>query len=618
MNKKHLFQTNLLLIVLICGLISAKAQSKLSIIPQPKFVEEHTGGFEVSAKTIIYYKNSHLKKLAELMRSAITEANGIKPQIQQALTTTIKPHSITLKLDTSVKTGAEGYVLDISPTAIVLKANKEAGLFYGIQTLIQLMPQKQSDKILAVHIEDEPRFAWRGMMFDNCRHFFSVDFIKRFIDQLAYHKLNKFHWHLTDDQGWRIEIKRYPKLQQVAAWRNGTQTGRNRQKDVDSIRYGGYYTQQQIKDVVAYATARYVEVIPEIEMPGHSVAAITAYPELGCTPMSFETGKPHEVRKVWGVSKDLYCAGNDSVFVFLQNVLTEVMQLFPSKYIHIGGDEAPHDAWKVCPKCQKRMQDEHLANTEELQSWFIRRMEKFINSKGKRLIGWEEIMQGGLTPTATVQSWLGVQSGLKASQMGNDVIMSPYSHLYFDGYQASSKIEPLAIGYFTPLDTVYAFEPRHPQMTDADAKHLLGAQANLWTEFISTPEYFEYMVFPRIDALAEITWTPRDKKNFDDFQLRLQNQFKRYDKQKINYRIPVPALKTTTTADSSTVINLTNRSGSGLVRYEINNGNVTTASPVYTNEIPLKKGDTIYFANFPDNGRKSSTDYFPKAVKKKN
>lgn len=397
----------------------------------------------------------------------------------------------------------------------------------------------------------------------------------------------------------------------MAAFRNGTQYGANRQYDIDSIRYGGYYTQEQIKEVVTYAASRYVEVIPEIEMPGHSVAAVTAYPWLACNPVSFETGKPHEVRKVWGVSKDIYCAGNDSVFTFLQDVLNEVMPLFPSKYIHIGGDEAPHHAWAECPKCQQRIKSQGLKNESELQSWFIRRMEKFINGKGKKLIGWEEIMEGGLTPNATVHSWLGTKSGVKASKMGNDVIMSPYSHLYFDGYQAEPKIEPLALGYFTPLDTVYAFEPRHPQMTDVDATHLLGAQANVWTEFIATESYFEYMAYPRMSALAEICWTAKEKKNFPDFKERLKQQYSVYDNKNIAYRIPVPISSAVYDVDGVATVSLLNPSGDGVIRFELNKENVTENSPQYFKPIKLKIGETLSFAVFR-NGRKSSTDYFPK------
>lgn len=595
-----------------CSLVVARAQSKLTVIPMPEILEEHPGDFALDGKISIVYNSREAASLATYAQQLIVEAGGSKPELLFTQNMFIKNKTITLMLDSNSVRHNEGYLLDVKPNGIILKARAANGLFYGLQTLIQLVPLNNGRKIPAVHIEDKPRFSWRGMLFDNCRHMFSVDFIKKFIDQLAYHKLNKFHWHLTEDQGWRIEIKKYPRLQEIAAWRNGTQVGPSRKKDIDSARYGGYYTQEQIRDIVAYAAARYIEVIPEIEMPGHSVAAITAYPYLGCTPMSFETGAPHEVRKAWGVSKDLYCAGNDSVFIFLQDVLTEVMQLFPSKYIHIGGDEAPHDAWKACPKCQKRMKDENLKDVEALQSWFILRMEKFINAKGKQLIGWEEIMQGGLTKNATVHSWLGVQSGLRASQMGNDVIMSPYSHLYFDGYQADPKIEPFAIGYYVPIDSVYAFEPIHPKMTTGEAAHVLGAQANLWTEFIGTEDYFEYMVFPRIDALAEMTWTSRHKKNFADFEQRLQTQLRRYDRKKINYRIPTPGITAGYATDSTAHISLKNRAGAGLIRYEINKEKVTATSPVYEKEIELKPGEVIRFASFPGDNRQSSTDYFPR------
>ncbi len=599
-------------LLMTCSVITTRAQSKLSVIPVPEVLKEKPGSFKPDKKTLIVYNSDQAAMLATYTQQLVAEANGSRPGLLLQEGSVPKKNTITLLLDSNSVKHKEGYLLDVTAAGIVIKAGTANGLFYGLQTLIQLIPLNDNKAIPAVHIEDKPRFSWRGMLFDNCRHMFSVDFIKRFIDQLAYHKLNKFHWPLTEDQGWRIEVKKYPRLQEVAAWRNGTQVGPSRKKDVDSTRYGGYYTQEQVKDIVAYAASRYVEVIPEIEMPGHSVAAITAYPYLGCTPASFETGRPHEVRKAWGVSKDLYCAGNDSVFTFLQDVLTEVMQLFPSQYIHIGGDEAPHDAWKVCPKCQKRMKDENLATVEALQSWFIRRMEKFINGSGKKLIGWEEIMQGGLTKNATVHSWLGVKSGLRASQMGNDVIMSPYSHLYFDGYQADPSIEPFAIGYYVPIDSVYAFEPVHPTMTAEEAKHVLGAQANLWTEFIGTNDYFEYMVFPRMDALAEMTWSPREKRNFPDFEQRLQTQLQRYDLQKINYRIPTPGIRATYAADSTVHVVLLNRKGPGVIRYEINNEVLTPASPVYRNELILKQDDILRFASFPGNGRQSSVDFFPR------
>lgn len=596
----------ILILLITTYTIMVSGQDKLSIIPLPKLIQINEGSFKLNEHTTISCKQAELKKLSLFTQSAIKETTGTNLIVADA-----SKNRINLELDPSVKTNSEGYILDVTPSGVDIKANTEQGLFYGIQTLIQLIPLEGNKKILMVHIEDEPRFSWRGMMLDACRHNWSVEFIKKFIDQLAYHKLNKFHWHLTEDQGWRIEIKKYPKLQEIAAWRTGTQIEDERKKD-DGLRYGGYYTQDQIKEVVAYATSRFVEVIPEIEMPGHAVAAITAYPNLACNDMSFETGKPHEVRKFWGISKDIYCAGNDTVFIFLQDVLTEIMPLFPSKYIHIGGDEAPHEAWHKCPKCQKRIKDEGLKNEAELQSWFIRRMEKFINARGKSLIGWEEIMEGGLSPTATVHSWLGVESSLKASQMGNDVIMSPYSHLYFDGYQAESKIEPKAIGYYTPLDTVYSFEPRHRQMSDKDAQHLLGAQANVWTEFIGTENYFDYMVYPRMDALAEVTWTPKEKKNYEDFQFRLQNQLMRYEKSNINYRIPTPKVDANFLTDNTISVSLENNTSKGIIRFEIDKENVSNTSPIYKKPILIKKRSVLYFATFIDNNKQSSIEYFPK------
>ncbi|WP_132051913.1 beta-N-acetylhexosaminidase [Pseudocnuella soli] len=593
---------------------AALAQQKHALIPLPKNIVEGKGSFLLTNKIQLHHGKGIAASLTDLALAGIRDASGL--QLQAKVGSTAKNATgIVLQLSQDVAHD-EGYVLDVTPAGIVIKAKKEAGLFYGVQTLLQLIPAEGKKTIPAVHIEDEPRFAWRGMMMDPCRHFWSVDFVKKFIDQLAYHKLNKMHWHLTEDQGWRIEIKKYPRLQTVAAYRNGTQVGYDRKK-ADSIRYGGYYTQEQIKEVVAYAAARYIEVIPEIEMPGHSVAAVTAYPNLACNAVSFETGKPHEVRQTWGVSKDIYCAGNDSVFLFLQDVLKEVMPLFPSKFLHIGGDEAPHEAWAKCAKCQQRMKAEGLKNEAELQSWFVRRMEQFINANGKRIIGWEEIMQGGLSPTATVHSWLGTQSGITASKMGNDIIMSPYSHLYFDGYQAESKIEPQAIGYWVPLDTVYAFDPRHPNMTDEDAKRLLGAQANVWAEFIKSESTFQYMVFPRIDALAEITWTPREKKDFTDFQQRLQTQLKRYDRWNINYRIPTPLPTAKFDADSAAVVSLSNRAGSGVVRYAVNSDVITEQSAEYKGQVAIKRGDVLHFAVFLPNGRKSPTEYFPKKARKR-
>lgn len=358
---------------------------------------------------------------------------------------------------------------------------------------------------------------------------FPVSFVKKYIDLLAYHKFNRFHWHLTEDQGWRIEIKKYPKLQEVAAYRKETLVGNYGSGKYDGQRYGGFYTQEEVKDIVKYAADRYVTIIPEIEMPGHAVAALTAYPQLGCT------GGPYEVRTTWGVADDVFCAGKEETFAFLQDVLDEVVPLFPGKYVHIGGDECPKTRWKKCPHCQKRIKTEKLKDEHALQSYFIQRIEKYLNGKGKQIIGWDEILEGGLAPNATVMSWRGEEGGIAAAQQGHDVIMTPGNWCYFDHYQDTSKTEPLAIGGFTPVSQVYSYEPLPEQLSAEESKHVLGAQANLWTEYIATPEYAEFMAYPRACALAEVVWSPKENKSYDDFVKRMATHVTRLDQLKVNY-----------------------------------------------------------------------------------
>jgi hexosaminidase len=360
------------------------------------------------------------------------------------------------------------------------------------------------------------------------RHFFPVDFIKKYIDYIALHKMNYFHWHLTEDQGWRIEIKKYPRLTEVGAYRDGTIIGHFPGKGNDSIRYGGFYTQEEIKEVVAYAAKRYITVIPEIEMPGHSSAALTSYPYLGCT------GGPYKVQQTWGVFEDVYCAGNDSVFTFLQDVIDEVITLFPSKYIHIGGDESPKTRWKSCPKCQKRIKDNNLKDEHELQSYFVQRMEKYINSKGRTIIGWDEILEGGLAPNAMVMSWRGEKGGIEAARQNHNVIMTPSSHVYLDHSQ-TKKEDSVTIGGFLPIQKVYSYEPVPKELTGEQAKHVFGAQANVWTEYMGSTQKVEYMLFPRLSALSEVLWSPAAQREWPDFEKRLPQQLKRYDLWKTNY-----------------------------------------------------------------------------------
>jgi hexosaminidase len=421
------------------------------------------------------------------------------------------------------------YQMRVGTKGIYIAGDNEEGVFYGLQTLIQLLPVQAgtSLSIPEVNITDYPRFAYRGLHLDVGRHFFSVDFIKQYIDFIALHKMNEFHWHLTEDQGWRIEIKKYPRLTEVGSCRNGTVLGHNTSQ-YDSVPYCGYYTQDQIKEIVQYAADRYITVIPEIELPGHSSAALTAYPFLGCT------GGPYQVQERWGVFKDIYCAGNDSVFQFLEDVLDEVMALFPSTYIHIGGDESPKDRWKACPKCQKRILDNHLKDEHELQSYFVQRIEKYLNAKGRKIIGWDEILEGGLAANATVMSWRGEQGGIDAANQHHQVIMTPGSYVYFDHAQVKNE-DSLTIGGYLPLQTVYNYEPVPKQLVGDAQGYVRGAQANLWTEYISNEAKAEYMLFPRLSALSEVLWSPKNQRNWDDFSTRMQTQYKRYQLWKVTY-----------------------------------------------------------------------------------
>ena len=421
-------------------------------------------------------------------------------------------------------------------------------MFYGMQTLIQLLPlAKSADvKIPCAQISDAPRYQWRGMHLDCSRHFFTKEEVKKYIDYLAMYKFNVFHWHLVDDQGWRIEIKKYPFLTTVGGKRKETLIGKTINKDgtvsegdkFDGKEYGGFYTQEDVKEIVAYAQSNYITVLPEIEMPGHSMAALAAYPEFSCT------GGPFETLTRWGVSGDSYCGGNEETFIFLENVLDEVMALFPSKYIHIGGDECEKGRWKTCEKCQKRIVDEKLKNVEELQSYFIKRIEKHVNSKGKQIIGWDEILEGGLAPNAAVMSWRGIKGGVDAAKQKHYVVMSPGKPCYFDHYQSKDKAkEPLAIGGFNPLDSVYLYNPTPKSLTEEESKFILGAQANVWTEYILDFKQVEYMSMPRMAALSEVLWTPLDKKNFKDFVVRLKLHAPLLDKMGVNYAKHFKSLK---------------------------------------------------------------------------
>ncbi len=518
------------------------AEAQVNIIPQPASVImlKTMGYFSLNPATKIVLEGSGMDNSVSFFNDYLKQFYGF------TLQTTSKANgnnNIFLnyeRLDDSIP-GA--YHLAVDKKGVHIEGDNETGVFYGIQTLIQLLPLPSDTKTLSipdVQIEDRPRFAYRGLMLDVGRHFMPVSFVKRFIDYLALHKMNYFHWHLTEDQGWRIEIKKYPLLTQVGAWRSGTVIGKRPWKGSDNQRYGGFYTQDQIRDVVAYASARYITIIPEIEMPGHGSAAIAAYPWLSCFPdektnipdsILSDDGKKANgkiVYEKWGVAEDVFCAGKDSVFQFLQDVIDEVVLLFPSKYIHVGGDECPKTNWKRCPLCQKRIHDLGLKDEHELQSYFIQRMEKYINSKGKTLIGWDEILEGGLAPNAVVMSWRGEKGGIEAAKQQHTVIMTPTTYVYFD-YGQSRHDDSLTIGGFIPLEKVYKYEPIPAELPVDDGRYILGGQANIWTEYMPWPSKVEYMMFPRVTALSEVLWSPKSARNWDDFQQRLPFELKRYD-----------------------------------------------------------------------------------------
>lgn len=515
-------------IFLILLTVSTIAQV-LPIIPKPSEINLKKGSFELTDQTRLDFNRAD----EDLIRIAGYLNEHLKKYDQFELNTDGTNGKISFTLDPTLDLGNEGYLLNVDKNGVLISAANPAGIFYGIQTVKQLLPASPSGELLIpfTAIKDQPRFAWRGLMLDVGRHFFPVSYIKEFLDNMAMYKLNTFHWHLTEDQGWRIEIKKYPRLTELAHWRDETIVGHARDsKTYDGIGYGGFYTQDQIREVVQYAADRFITVVPEIEMPGHSTAALAAYPELGCT------GGPYEVKKTWGVMTDVYCAGKEDTFEFLQNVIDEVCELFPSTYFHIGGDECRKDEWKKCPDCQKRISNENLKDEHELQSYFVQRMERYLSSKNRKLIGWDEILEGGLAPQATVMSWRGIKGGIEAAKQRHDVIMSPTTHCYFDYYQSENKdAEPLAIGGYLPLEKVYSYEPVPDELNEQEARHILGVQGNIWTEYIATIDKLEYMTYPRVCALAEVVWSPKPAKDFMDFQKRLKTEFSRLKMYGINY-----------------------------------------------------------------------------------
>ena len=495
---------------------------------------QHDGQFKLNKKTTFGATTTEAKTIAEFFASKMKAATGYNIQVADK-------GDITLAIDESLDVNEEGYTLDVTPSNVTVKAKTPQGLFYGMQSFMQLLPAEieSAEKVEGIawvapsaSIKDEPRFGYRGMMIDPCRHFMPVEDIKKQIDVLALFKINRLHWHLTEDQGWRIEIKKYPKLTEVGSTRI----------DGEGTEHKGFYTQEEIKEVVKYAADRFITVVPELEIPGHELAAIAAYPELSCK------GEPITPRIIWGVEDIVMCPGKEDMFEFLEDVIDEMVPLFPSEYFHIGGDECPKTSWKSCPLCQKRIREEGLkadgkhTAEERLQSYVIQRMEKYLATKGKKIIGWDEILEGGLAPTATVMSWRGEEGGIAAASMNHTVIMTPGGNgMYLDHYQGDPKIEPVAIGGMTLLEKTYSYNPVPDTLAQmGKSEFVLGVQGNVWSEYLYNEDIREYRTYPRIIAIAEIGWTPEDKKDYKDFERRIDNAYVRLDEHDINYHIPQP------------------------------------------------------------------------------
>lgn len=581
-------------LALACASCTAEKEANYQVIPLPQEVSlTQENPFKLNENVLIAYpeNNALLQRNAEFLSEYIQQATNYAPKTKAIAAGEQVKNAIVLGLDPSIA-NKEGYVLTTTPEGININGQTENGVFYGIQTIRKSIPAEAKEATILIpagEIKDEPRFSYRGMHLDVGRHFFPKEFMKKYIDLLALHNMNTFHWHLTDDQGWRIEIKKYPKLTEIGSQRSRTVIGRNTQ-EYDNTPYGGFFTQEEAKEIVKYAQERYITVIPEVDLPGHMLAALAAYPEMGCT------GGPYEVCPRWGIFEDVLCIGNDQTMQFLEDVMNEIIEIFPSKYVHIGGDEAPRTRWEKCPKCQARIKTEGLkadknhTAEDRLQSYCMTRIEEFLNSKGRQIIGWDEILEGDVAPNATVMSWRGMEGGIKAAQLGHDVIMTPTSFCYFDYYQtADTKDEPLGIGGYVPIEKVYSLEPVPAVLTEEQSKHILGAQANLWTEYIHSSEHVEYMVLPRMAALAEVQWTQPEKKDFKDFTKRLARLMKFYQRDGFNYAKHVFDLKVDFTPDvtKKAVVVTLSTIDDAPIYYTLDGTEPTTASLKYTEPVSI-------------------------------
>ena len=573
-----------------CGSVQEEANYQIIPLPQ-EIVTTQVNPFILKSGVKILYPegNEKMQRNAKFLAEYLKTATGRDFSIEAG---TEGKNAIVLALGSEVE-NPEAYQLKVTDQGVTITAPTEAGVFYGIQTLRKSLPIAQGADVAlpAVEIKDAPRFGYRGAHFDVSRHFFTIDEVKTYIDMLTLHNMNRLHWHITDDQGWRLEIKKYPKLTEIGSQRSGTVIGRN-SGEYDNTPYGGFYTQEQAKEIVDYAAERYITVIPEIDLPGHMLAALTAYPELGCT------GGPYEVWRQWGVADDVLCAGNDQVLKFIEDVYTELIDIFPSEYIHVGGDECPKVRWEKCPKCQARIKalglksDKNHSKEERLQSFVINHIEKFLNDHGRQIIGWDEILEGGLAPNATVMSWRGESGGIEAAKQKHDVIMTPNTYLYFDYYQAKdTENEPFGIGGYLPIERVYSYEPMPASLTPEEQQYIKGVQANLWTEYIATFSHAQYMVLPRWAALCEVQWSTPDKKNYEDFLSRLPRLIKWYDAEGYNYAkhvFDVKAEFNPNPADGTLDIILSTIDNAP-VHYTLDGTEPTSASPVYDGVLKVKE-----------------------------
>lgn len=602
-------------------------ESDIVIIPKPVELTLQQGSFEFNDQTQFVIADASQKEIVSILSDKFKNAAGWSLKISEKA-----PQSNFIEFISDDTLSDEGYELIVTSDKVTIKAKSYSGFLYALESIRQLLPTQIESKTIANNtdwvipnliIKDQPRFKWRGLHLDVARHFFKKEYIMQTIDMLAMHKMNVFHFHLVDDQGWRIEIKKYPKLTEIGGFRNDQEDahwdGRRVTTPEDDATYGGFYTQEDIKEIVAYAKTKGVRVVPEIEMPAHVMSAIAAYPELSCfeTPIGVPSGG------VWPIT-EIYCAGKDSTFEFLENVLLEVMELFPSEYIHVGGDEATKTNWAKCPQCQKRMKDEGLTNVDQLQSYFIKRMERFISSHGRKLIGWDEILEGGIAPEATVMSWRGFEGGIEATKQGHDVVMTPTSHMYFDYYQGPQNLEPLAWGSYIPLSKVYQFDPVVETMTPEQAKHVLGGQANLWAEQIKTEAHSQYMIFPRLAALSEAVWSPKSSRNWDDFSQRITSLFERYEYLDVNYAKSAYLVMEEVVMDmdkKEVLLSLKNEFTDADIRYTLNENQLSNNAIKYTEPLKINTTTTIHASLFKEDKAVgvpfSTTIEFHKAVGKK-